>query len=125
MNLDLNRILDTGMEMAQSVKGAAVDLADKGKKQVELLNAQNKLARAQRQLGALVYSLIQSGEENRELVNKYVQAIAAVEQEIDRLKAQPEFTPSPAAEKVVRHCSQCGAEVEEDALFCHRCGAQL
>ncbi len=125
MNLDLNRILDAGMEVAQSVKDAAVDLADKGKKQVELLNAQNKLARAQRQLGALVYSLIQSGEENRELVDKYVQAIAGIEAEIDRIKAQPEFTAAPAAEKEIRHCPQCGAEVEEDALFCHRCGAQL
>ena len=126
MNLDLNRILDAGVEVAQSVKVAAVDLADKGKRQVELLNAQNKLARAQRQLGALVYSLIRSGEENRELVDKYVQSIAAIEAEIDRIKAQPEFTPAAApAEKAERHCPQCGAEVEEDALFCHRCGAQL
>lgn len=114
------------MQLVDSAKKTAQDLAGKGKNQLDLLNQQARLSKAQRQLGALVYSLIRSGEENRELVDKYVQAIAAIEAEIDRIKAQPEFTPAAApAEKAERHCPQCGAEVEEDALFCHRCGAQL
>ena len=99
MNLDLNRILDAGVEVAQSVKVAAVDLADKGKRQVELLNAQNKLARAQRQLGALVYSLIRSGEENRELVDKYVQAMRLTASRPSRSSPPP--LPPPKRRSVI------------------------
>ena len=40
------------------------DLAQKGKKQMDLLALENKLSRAQRQLGALVYALHKNGEEN-------------------------------------------------------------
>ena len=62
-----------------------------------------------------------SGEENRPLIQKYVDAIARVEAEIDALRAEGGGAV-PASGKT---CPQCGAEVEEDALFCEACGAQL
>ena len=46
----------------------------------------------------------------------------ASEELIQKLLSVLKLSP---AEKAERHCPQCGAEVEEDALFCHRCGAQL
>lgn len=130
MNFDLDKLMEKGAQVAASVKKTAVDLADKGKKQVELVNAQSKLSKAQRQLGALVYSLVRNSEENKELVNKYVQAIAEIEQEIEDLKtACPPEEPVPEAGQPkaaeARTCPQCGVEVEEDALFCNKCGAQL
>lgn len=140
MNIDFDRILETGANLVDSAKKTAVDLAQKGKKQADLLAAQAKQAKAERQLGALVYSLAKNAEENQLLVQKYVDAIAAIEAEINELKkevpeaeapeagepaAAPESAPeaeTPAAKKT---CPQCGAEVEEDALFCNGCGAQL
>ncbi len=121
MPFDLNNLLKTGGELAQAAKDTATDLAQRGKRQLDLAGAQNRLAKAQRQLGALVYSLVRTGEENRPLIQKYVDAIARVEAEIDALRAEGGGAV-PASGKT---CPQCGAEVEEDALFCEACGAQL
>ena len=124
MSFDLNDLLDRGGALAGSAKKTAADLAQRGRRQLELTAAQSRLSKAQRQLGALVYSLVRSGEENRPLVDKYVEAIAAVEAEIEALRAdgaEPDPQPAPAG----KTCPQCGAEVEEDTLFCSSCGAQL
>nr|WP_235255864.1 zinc ribbon domain-containing protein [Fournierella massiliensis] len=132
MTIDFDKILRAGSKAAESAKKTAAELADKGKKQVNLVNEQSKLARAQRQLGALVYSLHVNGEENQPLVEKYIQAVAEIEANIERLKTEadadvsdPEFTDVTGEEAHGRYCPQCGAEVEEDALFCNHCGAQL
>ena len=132
MAFDFDKLIQKGTEMADAVKSTAVDLAEKGKKQVDLVSEQAKLAKAQRQLGALVYSLAKNGEENQPLVEKYIQAVAEIEDNIERLKTEadadvsdPEFTDVTGEETHGRYCPQCGAEVEEDALFCNHCGAQL
>lgn len=127
VNIDLDRILETGAKVVDNAKKTAVDLAQKGKRQTDILAAQGKMAKAERQLGALVYSLAKNGEENQMLVNKYVEAIAALEAQIEELKSQPGADETAAAPvpPAVKACPQCGREVEEDALFCGGCGAQL
>ena len=123
-----------------------MDIADKGKNQLDLASQQNRLAKAQRQLGALVYSLAKGKEENQPLVDKYIEMIDNIEQEIARLKAsltpaeaaeaeyvvheevpadQPEAPAAEAAPEEHKACPQCGAPVSDDALFCNKCGAQL
>ena len=126
-----------GSGICRKGKNAALDLAEKGKTQALIVNEQGKLLKAQRQLGALVYSLAKGKEENQPLVDKYIEMIDNIEQEIARLKAS--LTPVEAAEaEYVVHeevpadqpeehkaCPQCGAPVSDDALFCNKCGAQL
>ena len=138
--MDFNKIKAMGLEYAEKGKNAAKDLAEKGKTQALLVNEQGKLLKAQRQLGALVYSLAKGKEENQPLVDKYIEMIDAIEQEITRLKAT--LTPAEAAEvdcevpmeeaeeaapeqPARKTCPQCGAPVSDDALFCNKCGAQL
>ena len=144
--MDFNKIKAMGLEYAEKGKNAAMDLAEKGKTQALLVNEQGKLLKAQRQLGALVYSLAKGKEENQPLVDKYIEMIDTIEQEITRLKAT--LTPAEAAEAVEvdyeaptmeeeeaapeepaqparQTCPQCGAPVSDDALFCNKCGAQL
>ena len=55
--LDIDMLKEQGMQLFDTAKKTAQDIADKGKNQLELLNQQARLSKAQRQLGALVYSL--------------------------------------------------------------------
>lgn len=131
--MDLNKLKVKGLEYVEKGKTAALDLTEKGMTQAKILNNQAKLLKAQRQLGALVYSLAKGNEENQPLVDKYIDAIGAIEQEIEQLKSS--LTPAEVAEveqaveaetaPAAQACPQCGAEVEGDALFCNKCGAQL
>ena len=137
--MDFNKIKEMGLEYAEKGKNAAMDLAERGKTQAKIVNEQTKLARAQRQLGALVYSLAKGNEENQPLVDKYIEMIDAIEKDLAALR---ESIGTPAAEaaeaEYVVHeevpadqpeehkaCPQCGAPVSDDALFCNKCGAQL
>lgn len=152
--MDFNKIKEMGLEYAEKGKNAALDLAEKGRTQAKIVNAQSKLYKAQRQLGALVYSLAKGNEENQPLVDKYIEMIANIEQELSDLKASLEpdtviettfedteeaaadVTADAAAEPAepaeakpeadeAKTCPQCGAPVSDDALFCNKCGAQL
>ena len=130
--MDFNKIKEMGLEYAEKGKNAALDLAEKGRTQAKIVNAQSKLYKAQRQLGALVYSLAKGNEENQPLVDKYIEMIANIEQELSDLKASLEpdtiiettFEEKPE-DNEAKTCPQCGAPVSDDALFCNKCGAQL
>ena len=84
--MDFNKIKEMGLEYAEKGKNAAMDLAERGKTQAKIVNEQTKLARAQRQLGALVYSLAKGNEENQPLVDKYIEMIDAIEKTLAALR---------------------------------------
>lgn len=150
--MDFNKLKEIGLEYVEKGRLAAADLTEKGKIQTRILADQAKLIRAQRQLGVLVYSLAKGNEENQPLVDKYIDMIGAIEQEIAQLKAkltpaevqeveravadveidpadvmdQTEDAAEPEEPAEADHrCPQCGAPVEPGALFCNKCGAQL
>lgn len=148
--LDIEMLKEQGLQLVDNAKKTAQDLADKGKNQLDLMNQQARLSRAQRQLGALVYSLHKAGEENQPLVDKYIEAVAEVEKAIEEIKANMSPEECIAAEEEVQAqeevpveeeeeieeepvqlrgetkiCPVCKAEVDGDALFCNHCGAQL
>ena len=153
--LDIEMLKEQGLQLVDSAKKTAQDLADKGKNKLNLLNQQARLSKAQRQLGALVYSLHKAGEENPALVEKYIDAVAEVEKAIEEIKANmtdderaeveaqeaaentaPEEEAAPAEDEEIEEepiqlrgetkiCPVCKAEVDGDALFCNHCGAQL
>ena len=149
--LDIEMLKEQGLQLMDSAKKTAQDLADKGKNKLDLLNQQARLSKAQRQLGALVYSLHKAGEENPALVEKYIDAVAEVEKAIEEIKASmtederaeveaqevadtaedaPEQEEEIEEEPIqlrgeTKICPVCKAEVDGDALFCNHCGAQL
>ena len=151
--LDIEMLKEQGLQLVDSAKKTAQDLADKGKNKLDLLNQQARLSKAQRQLGALVYSLHKAGEENPALVEKYIDAVAEVKEAIEEIKAgmtederaeveaqeaadAAEGAPEQEQEEEIEEepiqlrgetkiCPVCKAEVDGDALFCNHCGAQL
>ena len=133
--MDFNKIKEMGLEYAEKGKNAALDLAEKGKTQALIVNEQGKLLKAQRQLGALVYSLAKGKEENQPLVDKYIEMIDHIEQEITRLKASllPKLhrkSTKPARSAVLpsrtMHCSatsavhSCNKTVQQQGGAPHR-----
>ena len=130
--LDINKIKEQSMQFVDTAYKAAMDIADKGKNQLDLASQQNRLAKAQRQLGALVYSLHKAEEENQPLVDKYIENIAEIEKAIEEIKAgltpEEEQALADAADRPrgeTKECPVCHADVDADALFCNHCGAQL
>ena len=126
--MEFNKIKEMGLEYAEKGKNAALDLAEKGRTQAKIVNAQSKLYKAQRQLGALVYSLAKGNEENQPLVDTVIETTFE-----DTEEAAADVTADAAAEPAeekpedneAKTCPQCGAPVSDDALFCNKCGAQL
>ena len=108
--IDMEMLKEQGLQFVDTAKKAAQELADKGKNQLELLNQQARLSKAQRQLGALVYSLHKAGEENQPLVDKYIAAVAEVDKAIEDIKAA--MTPEERAEAE----AQEAADAEEPVV---------
>ena len=111
--MDFNKIKEMGLEYAEKGKNAALDLAEKGRTQAKIVNAQSQLYKAQRQLGALVYSLAKGNEENQPLVDKYIEMIANIEQELSDLKASLE--PDTVIETTFEETEEAAADVTADA----------
>ena len=130
--LDIEILKEQGLQLVDSAKKTAQDLADKGKNKLDLLNQQARLSKAQRQLGALVYSLHKAIEEIK--ANMTDDERAEVEAQEAAENTEPEAAPAED-EKIeeepiqlrgeTKTCPVCKAEVDGDALFCNHCGAQL
>ena len=89
-------ILAKSREYVEIGVSVASDLTEKGRTQARILSNQAKISKAQRQLGALVYSLAKGNEENQPLVDKYIDMIDSIEQENRQLHAK--LTPAAATE---------------------------
>lgn len=118
----INKLFHATKQVADEACHGANILANKGKQKIDQLSLENELGKAQRQLGALVYSLAKSGEQNDALVQQYIDVVAAIEEELAALTAE-----KPVADTkihVANVCPNCGNEVAEDALFCSGCGTR-
>ena len=111
--LDIEMLKEQGLQIMDTAKKTAIDIADKGKNQLELLNQQARLSKSQRQLGALVYSLHKAGEENQPLVDKYIEAIAEIEKNIEEIKAH--MTPAERAEAEAAEADNVETDAEPKA----------
>lgn len=121
--LDFEFLKQSASVLADAAVKTTKDLTDKGKHKMDVLAAERHLAKTQRQLGALVYSLHKNGESNDQLVKKYLQAVAQAEKQLAQVTAeQAEESRDVRMEKI---CMRCGAEVSKDATFCSCCGQKF
>ena len=114
-----DKLLETAGRVVDSAAKKTGDLVDKGKDKMEIYSLQAKLSKAERQLGALVYMLRKTGQENEPMVKHYVDEIDVAKARIADLSGTG---GAPAASGV---CASCGEEGQEGAMFCRRCGAKL
>ncbi|MEG0177992.1 MAG: zinc ribbon domain-containing protein [Oscillospiraceae bacterium] len=117
----IDRLADICAAGADKCVQATGELVGKGKKRIDIIAAENKLAKAERQLGALVYSLHKTGEKNSLLVKRYIDSIEKLDNELSSLTGESVHYTA----KTIKCCPACGAEVREDALFCNGCGGKL
>lgn len=113
--LDFDKIKEQSMQFVDVAKKTAMDLADKGKNQLDLINQQTQLSKAQRQLGALVYSLHKSGEENQPLVDKYIEHIASIEAAIEEIKSRMTADEAAQAEEAAAQATDVADTAEAAA----------
>ena len=107
--LDFEFLKQSASVLADAAVKTTKDLTDKGKHKMDVLAAERHLAKTQRQLGALVYSLHKNGESNDQLVKKYLQAVAQAEEQLAQVTAeQAEESRDVRMEKI---CMRCGAEI--------------
>lgn len=119
MKFELDKLMEMGSRVVETAARTTGKVVDKGRDKVEIYSLQTKLSKAQKQLGALVYMLHKTGQENQPMMEHYIS-------EIDRIKMQLQLLDAPAEESIhTAECPTCGAEVSEDAMFCRRCGAEL
>lgn len=121
--MDFERLKRSAAVVADAAVKTTRDLAEKSRQQMDRLAAERHLAKTQRQLGALVYSLYKNGEKNEALVEKYVEAVGRAEAQLEAV------TPEQAADsgdvEITKICPRCGAEVKRDATFCPGCGEKF
>ena len=113
--LDFDKIKEQSMQFVDVAKKTAMDLADLVKNQLDLINQQTQLSKAQRQLGALVYSLHKSGEENQPLVDKYIEHIASIEAAIEEIKSRMTADEAAQAEEAAAQATDVADTAEAAA----------
>lgn len=113
--LDFDKIKEQSMQFVEVAKKTAMDLADKGKNQLDLVNQQTQLSKAQRQLGTLVYTLHKSGEENQPLVDKYIEHIASIEAAIEEIKGRMTADEAAQAEETAAQATDMADTAEAAA----------
>ncbi len=121
-----DNLLENSARVADKVAKVTGEYIDKGKGKLNELSLENELSKAHKQLGALVYALHKSGENNDELVNQYIEEIAKIEKQLEELKAEKEVIDvEPSEIKDVKYCQNCGKDVDSDDAFCKYCGTAV
>lgn len=125
-----DELLESSARVADKVAKVTGEYIDKGKDKIDELSLKNDLSKAQKQLGALVYALHKSGEENEELVQQYISDIAKIEEQLEEYAKETAEEACEKAEEavkaeVVKFCPNCGKEVGVDDSFCKNCGGNV
>ena len=113
-------ILESSAKVADKVAKVTGEYIDKGRDKLDEMSLKNELSKAQKQFGVLVYALYKAGEQNDELVQKYIDDIARIEGQLEALRAE-----KAEDAQYVKYCTNCGTTVDEDDVYCKNCGVSV
>ncbi len=119
MKQEFDSMFTSAGRVVDKVAQQAVEVAQNGRGRVELYQLKRRLAKAQKQLGALVYMLHKTEQESDTMVEHYVREIDVIKAQIELHEAQQAMDNSHV------QCALCGAQGMKNTLYCRRCGARL
>lgn len=114
-----DEILDKAKVAFDVAVKATEDVVDTGKQKFNIASLENKLAKDYKALGEKFYNFKKSGEIDAEATE---QLICEIDDKIAKIELLKEVMRSAKADRV---CSNCGAIVDEESLFCSVCGQKL
>ncbi len=110
---------ELGDKVTKTVNKAAKkteDIADLTKKKLSLKAEEDKLDSIYAQIGKIRFAELRMGEDKTDAIETL---LFEVEDSIDKIKA---LRASIAKAKKLKVCISCGAELDEDDIFCSTCG---
>lgn len=123
---------------AKSAKESANTAIEVGKLNLKIKSENDSIEQFKGQIGDLLWAQFQEGEVTDPRIIALCESIAAANANIEALQQQIAELKAPAAPVeedeaedeaaqpvLERHCTQCGAVVDEESKFCSKCGAQL
>ena len=123
---------------AKSAKESASTAIEVGKLNMKIKTEMGSIEQFKGQIGDLLWAQFQEGEVTDPRIIALCESIAAANANIEALQQQIAELKAPAAPVeedeaedaaaqpvLERHCTQCGAVVDEESKFCSKCGAQL
>ncbi len=115
--IDKNDFIDESKKFFTSITDTVSGYACAGKQKLDIISLESELSKAQRQLGALVYSLKKTNQEDEALTNQYMDAIDEIYKKIESAKSLTQ----PVTHQT-RHCSGCSEKLSNNDIFCPKCG---
>lgn len=113
---EIQHLANTCTVAARKAANLAQTATAEGKRRLETIALQNRLHKAQRQLGSLIYSLYKRNEENAILVKRYLDTIERIEEQLNLYQNQ---------ENTTNICPNCNSKCDEAAAFCNSCGSKF
>ena len=95
------------------------DVAQTGKKKFNIASLESKLSKDYKALGEAFYDFKKKGELDNEAVDALILAIDDKKAEIEAIKEEIRKAKSN------RVCANCGADIDDDIIFCPICGQKL
>lgn len=123
-------LLESSAKVADQVAKVAGEYIDKGKDKISEMSLESELSKAQRQLGALVYVLHKTGEQNDELLAQYIDDVAKIELQLESFKAEEneccqEVPCDCCKTEMIKLCPCCNQSIGDQDAFCRACGAKV
>ncbi len=116
---DTSSFIEESKKILNTITDTVSGYANAGKNKLDLMALESELSKAQKQLGALVYSLYKTEQDDSELTKQYIDAIDDINEKIERAMAAAE-----PVTKYTRHCSSCGHQLAGSDMFCAKCGVR-
>lgn len=115
----LDSIFNRARDVANDMGKKANDVVEVSKLKLSVVSLGSDIDKVYQKLGLMVYEMVKSGSENRELIDGCVAEVDALKIKLDEVNAKMDEL------KNVRRCEGCGNAVELSAQFCPMCGTLI